>query len=249
MLRESLRSHLITMPEIEVVGEAADGEVAVMEILRTVPDCVLLDLELPVMDGFEVMEAVRPELPHVKFLILSGHCSIYTVHQVRKAGVAGFIDKADSGLGILRTALREIAEGRTYFCDRFRDVAATARVGAGAFIPVLTQREQQILTYIAGANSKETIARNTGLSVFTVVKHRNNLLRKLGMPSTLQLTIFAIASGFKPMRLPRAGPGAKMSPPAPPTPAEKSLSRPSLIILARPPWQVMRSRPARQIAP
>ena len=59
MLRESLRSHLIMMPEIEVVGEAADGEVAVMEILRTVPDCVLLDLELPVMDGYTATGHIR----------------------------------------------------------------------------------------------------------------------------------------------------------------------------------------------
>ncbi len=206
MLRESLRSHLIAMPEIKFVGEAADGPSAIVGIRSTKPDCVLLDLELPLMDGFEVMEAVRLKLPGVKFLIMSGHCNLYTVNQVRKAGVAGFIDKSGSGLGILQTALREIADGRTYFTDRFRDVGAATRVGAGAFFPVLTKREQQILTYLAGGNSKETIARNTGLSVLTVVKHQNNLLRKLGMPSTLQLTIYAMANGFKPMRLPRAGP-------------------------------------------
>jgi len=109
MLLESVRSHMITLPEIEVVGEAADGEVAVMGILRTDPDYVLLDLELPVKDGFEVMEAVRLEQPGIKFLILSGHCSMYTVHQVKRAGVAGFIDKSDCGLAILRMALcREI---------------------------------------------------------------------------------------------------------------------------------------------
>lgn len=203
LIREVLRRHLVALPEVAVVGEAADGLAAVEVIRSTQPDCVLLDLELPGLDGFEVIAAIQPTMPAVKFLIMSGYCNQRVVQRARKAGVAGFIDKFGCGLDTLRTALNAVADGRAYFSDRFREIIASFGTKACVFAPVLTKREQEILGYIAGANSNDTIARNLGLSVKTVSTHRNNILRKLSISNTPHLVFYAMTNGFKPLRLPR----------------------------------------------
>jgi len=109
MFREVLRKVCGEELQHEVVGEAGDGTKAVEVVGRTLPDLVLLDLHLPSLDGFGVVEAIRKQAPHVKILVLSSHCDEYTVFRSEKAHVQGFVDKNTNSVATLKLAIAAVA--------------------------------------------------------------------------------------------------------------------------------------------
>lgn len=180
----------------EVVGEAGDGERAVEIIASLAPDLVLLDLHLPKLDGFGVLDAIRQAAPRLKVLVLSSHCDEYTVYRAERARVQGFVDKNTNTIATLQQAITTVETGRVWFSEAFRKAKAARHENPNSFDKVLGDRERDVLVQIGALLPIPEIARRLGLSSETVEKHRSNLLKKLNLASTADLARYARERGF-----------------------------------------------------
>ncbi|MEI7552439.1 MAG: response regulator transcription factor [Verrucomicrobiota bacterium] len=210
MFREVLRTVCADELGHEVVGEAADGRVAVQLAITTLPDLVLLDLHLPKLDGFEVAEALRQATPLVRILALSSHCDDYTVFRAEKARVQGFVDKNTSSVMALKAAITAVGQGQTYFSDLFLRIKANRHRDPHSFDKLLTERERVVLSMVGSALSDTDIAGRLGIAPKTAEKHRFNILKKFGLPTTVQLMRYARDHGFT--LASRLGSGGSASP-------------------------------------
>ncbi len=209
MFREVLRKVCVRDLKHEVVGEAGDGRQAVALALRTSPDLVLLDLHLPNLDGFGVVEALRQATPNIRILVLSSHCDDYTVFRAEHARVQGFVDKNTSAVATLRHAITAVSQGRVYFSAAFKQIKAARHGNPFSFDKLLTERERAVLALIGEPLTDDEIAGRLGRSKETIEKHRFNILRKLGLESTAALVRYAVDHGFT-LTAPRGGSGAML---------------------------------------
>jgi two-component system response regulator NreC len=196
MFREVLRKVCADDLGHEVVGEAGDGARAVDVVARTRPDLVLLDLHLPSLDGFGVVEAVRKISPQVRILVLSSHCDEYTVFRSERAHVHGFVDKNTNSVAMLKTAIGAVAEGKVWFSEVFLKTKAARHRDPSSFDKLLTRRERAVLMLIGLPLTDAEISVELEIAVETVEKHRFNILRKLGFQSTTELVRYARERGF-----------------------------------------------------
>jgi DNA-binding NarL/FixJ family response regulator len=179
-----------------VVGESDSGVKAVEMILRLKPDAVILDLSLPDMDGFNVVDRVRKQLPMLRVLVVSSHCDDYTLFRVEKSGVQGFVDKNSNTVETLREALLAIETGRIYFSSAFQAAKNARRADPASFSKVLSDRELAVLSLIGQGLSDSEIGERLGVSYRTAQTHRSWILRKLEIKGTPKLIAFAIENGF-----------------------------------------------------
>lgn len=196
MFRDVIRKICVAQFGHEVVGETESGRKAVEMILQTKPDVVILDLSLPDLDGFTVVDRVQRELPGLRILVLSSHCDDYTLFRVEQTGVHGFLDKTTNSVETLRDALREIAAGRVYFSESFQQARLARRTNPNSFTKVLSEWERAILSLVGQGLSDAEIGKRLTLSPRTVQTHRSHLLRKLAIKNTPKLIAFAIENGF-----------------------------------------------------
>lgn len=196
MFREVLRKVCVEELQHEVVAEAEDGARAVSVVTAAKPDLVLLDLHLPNLDGFGVVEAIRKANERVRVLVLSSHCDEYTVFHAERVRVQGFVDKNTNSVATLKTAISEIAEGRVWFSPAFLRVKAERHRDPESFDKLLTLRERSVLALIGVPLSDPEIARRLDISAETVEKHRFNILRKLGLTTRAELARYACEHGF-----------------------------------------------------
>lgn len=196
MFREVLRKVCADDLKHEVVGEADDGARAVALVTRTKPHLVLLDLHLPNLDGFGVIEAIRKVDPKVLVLVLSSHCDEYTVFRAERVHVQGFVDKNTNSVATLKTAITEIARGRVWFSPAFERVKSARHRDPHSFDKLLTKRESAVLALVGQPMTDPEIAERLQISVETVEKHRYNVLKKLGLDSREELARYAREHGF-----------------------------------------------------
>ncbi len=196
MFREVLRKVCGAELGHEVVGEAEDGKRAVEVVAQTRPDLVLLDLHLPSLDGFGVVEEIRKRAPQVKILVLSSHCDEYTVYRSERAHVQGFVDKNTNSVATLKEAIGAIADGKVWFSPAFAKAKAARLRDPRSFDKLLTQRERDVLALVGLPLSDGEIAAELGIAAETVEKHRFNILRKLDLQSTAELVRYAREHGF-----------------------------------------------------
>lgn len=196
MFREVLRKVCVRDLRHEVVGEAADGRGAVTLVLETKPDLVLLDLHLPKLDGFGVVEAIRHASPAIRILVLSSHCDDFTVFRAEKAHVNGFVDKNTNTVAILKKAITMVLDGLTFFSPEFLRIKSERHLNPQAFDKLLTDRERTILALIGEPYQDWEIAMRLQLTEGTVEKHRFNILKKLDLKSTVKLVRYAREHGF-----------------------------------------------------
>lgn len=195
MFRDVIRKCVVQFGHT-VAGETDSGKKAVELILATKPDAVVLDLSLPDMDGFNVVDRVLKAIPSVRILVVSSHCDDYTLFRVEKSGVHGFLDKNSNTLETLGEALKSIEEGRIYFSAAFLAAKTARRTDPRSFTKVLSEWERAILSLIGQGLSDEEIGERLSLSHRTVQTHRSNILRKLDIKGTPKLIAFAIEHGF-----------------------------------------------------
>lgn len=195
MIRDVIKKVCVTFGH-KVIGQTESGVEAVALITKHRPDAVILDLSLPDMDGFNVADRVLKVLPDLRILMLSSHCDDYTLFRVEKSGVHGFIDKNSNTVGILREALKSIAQGRIYFSQAFQAARMARRTDPRSFIKVLSDWERAILSLIGHGLTDEEIGERLNLSPRTVQTHRSNILRKLDLRGTPKLIAFAVENGF-----------------------------------------------------
>lgn len=197
LVRAGIRALLASMPEIEVVGEAADGEAAVQLALQLQPDIVLMDISMKGMNGLQAAARIHDELPATRVIILSMHATNDYLQQALRAGAAGYMLK-DAATLELQMALAAVARGGTYLSP-----AVSAQVVEGylqndmlAENKVLTPRQNEILRLIAAGQSTKEIAFHLNLSSKTVDAHRAQLMDRLGIRDIAGLVRYAIRTGL-----------------------------------------------------
>ncbi|MBI2832223.1 MAG: response regulator transcription factor [Chloroflexi bacterium] len=201
IVREGLRSLLQAQPDIEVVGEAADGEEAVRKTEELQPDVVLMDITMPGMSGLEATRQIRKDNPNVKILVLTMHESDEYFFKMLDAGVSGYFVKGGSSNELL-AALKTISQGDVYLYPTMAKKLLSdylQRVRAGADKETydgLTGRERQILKLIAEGRTTQDIADSLVLSGATVQTHRAHIMSKLGLRSRTELIKYAIKHGY-----------------------------------------------------
>jgi len=197
VVRKGISSCLVRHEHLEIVGEAADGQEAMKKARELMPDIVLMDIDMPEMDGLEVTESLRKELPKIKVLILSMHSNTEYVMRIIQSGASGYILKEAPTEELVR-AIDIVNTGEAFFSPEVARVALNKYVRGGASDPAaqLTNREREVLVQIAEGLSNKEIASKLGVGVRTVETHRERIMRKLNIHSVAGLTKFAISKGL-----------------------------------------------------
>ena len=201
IVREGLRSLLELGSDFEVVGEAATGRQAVDLARKLRPTVVVMDIAMPMLNGFEATRQILLAAPDTKVLVLSAHSDDEYVAHMAAVGASGYLVKQNSGQ-VLVHAIKEVASGRQYFSPSIskRQGNAERRAresGAARGKPKrsLTGREAEVLQLVAEGAANKQVAAELGISVKTVEKHRQQLMDKLDIHDTAGLTRHAIATG------------------------------------------------------
>lgn len=197
VVRRGLRQILQDEPGLAVQAEAADGHEALEAVRARSFDVVVLDVSMPGRNGLEVLEEIRRARPSLPVLILSVHPEEQLALRLLKAGAAGYVSK-DSAPEELVTAIRRVAKGGKYMSPTLAD-RLVEHLQAPAAEPrheSLSDREFEVLLALAGGQRIKEIAAHHNLSVKTVSTYRARVLRKLGVQSNAELTLYAARQGL-----------------------------------------------------
>ena len=198
VVRRGLRGFLELDSELEVVGEASNGEEAVALARRLKPDVVLMDLLMPVMDGIEATREIRRQLPEVEVVALTSVLEDAAVTGAIKAGAIGYLLKTTDA-DELCEAIKAAAAGQVRLAPEaaarlMREVRSPS--SPEALTEPLTERETEVLTLLARGKANKQIARDLFVALSTVKTHVNNLYRKLDISSRTQAALYAARIGL-----------------------------------------------------
>lgn len=198
IVRRGIRALLTTEPEIEVVGEAQDGQEALARIQALAPDVILLDLLMPRMDGIEVTRRVVADDPRARILVLTSFAADDKVFPAIKAGALGYLLK-DTGPEALVSAIRQVYRGESSLSPAIarKVLHELSRPSDRPPTPdPLTERELEVLQVIAQGKSNAEIAEALIISEATVRTHVSNILGKLHLASRTQAALYALREGL-----------------------------------------------------
>ncbi len=196
LVRAGIRALINRLAGMEVVAEAGDGREALRLIEQLQPDVALLDITMPGLNGFEVLDYVTRYSPGVRVIILSIHQSREYATQALKAGAAGYLPKAAAS-NELKEAIDTVTRGETYVSNEVAPDGIPASADTEqSRLEKLTPRQREILTLIAQANATKDIARSLNISVKTVESHRSKLMERLGIHDVAGLVRYAIRMGL-----------------------------------------------------
>ena len=201
VLRAGLRRLIGEQPDMDVVGEAADGEEAVRRTRELRPDVALMDLTMPGLGGLKAIERIRQDCPETRVLVLTMHDVPAYLRSVLAAGGSGYVVKRAADSELL-SAIRSVYRGRTVLDPTLAvqvvqsGLGKRPPVGGGAAAPHLSQREQEVLDLVAQGYTNQQIADRLGLSVKTVETYRARLVQKLGLRSRAELLRYAMDTGL-----------------------------------------------------
>lgn len=196
LLRKGLQQLANLCPEVEIIGEADNGEQGLASVQALRPDLVLLDLNMPGMNGLETLKALKQMEPAPKVVILTVSDEQEDVVAALRRGADGYLLK-DMDPEALLNKLHELAEGRLVMSSNIAECAAlalrTENLNARESGPVgLTKREREILIHISGGESNKVIARKLHIAETTVKVHVRHLLKKLGLKSRVDAAVWAV---------------------------------------------------------
>ena len=194
VVREGLVTLLSTMPHVEVVGSAGDGEEALALVAHAAPDVVLMDLRMPRVDGIEATRRVRAQHPSTQVVVFTTYADDESILDALHAGAIGYLTK-DAGREHIRRAIEAAADGQAVL-----DSAVQARLVEAARLPSsapselpdgLTDREGEVLRLIASGKSNGEIAALLFVSEATVKTHINHIFAKTGSRDRAQAVSYA----------------------------------------------------------
>lgn len=191
MVAEGIEAILETYDDLTVVGTLSNGQQVIDQLETLAPDVILLDLNMPQVNGLTATEIILERRPQTKILILSMHDSSEYINSALSHGAAGYVLK-DVPTEEIKRAIDAVMAGQQYLCPgasrSLKPALATER-------EQLTNREQSILLQLAQGKSNKEVALELDISVRTVETHRKNIKRKLGISSTAGLTRYALEHG------------------------------------------------------
>jgi len=200
LMRAGVKALLQATEDIDVVGEAEDGDEAVREARRLGPDVVLMDVAMPGLGGLEATLVLRKERPEIKILVLTQYEDREYVSRFLKAGVAGYVLKRAAASELV-AAIRAVHRGGLVLDPEIaRDVLNEPGREASPDqledpYESLTDREKQVLKLVAEGSSNKEVAETLDISVKTAMAHREHLMEKLGVHSRTELIKFALRRG------------------------------------------------------
>jgi DNA-binding NarL/FixJ family response regulator len=198
VLRDGVRALLDLSPDIEVVGEAADGQEAIERCRALDPDVALLDVAMPGLGGLEAALTIGRDNPRTRVVVLTQYADREYVTRFLKAGVAGYVLKRSAGAELV-AAVRAAASGGLVLDPAVARDALEAPEGvAGDPYDSLTPREKQVLKLVAEGKANKEIADTLGIGLRTAMSHREHLMAKLGAKGRTELIRFAIRRGVIP---------------------------------------------------
>ena len=201
VLRQGLRSLLDASGEFKVVGEAADGADAIHLITNCNPDLVLLDLNMPKMDGISVIKDLKKRYPDIKILVLTMFKTEEYVLEVFQSGAEGYCLKS-SPYDELLLGIRAVLSGKRFISPDISDSVLEGYLEGKRTLKTksswdtLTQREREVLKLVGEGYKNKEIADYLCISVKTVEKHRANIMQKLDLHTASALTAYAFERGF-----------------------------------------------------
>jgi len=203
IVRDGINALLMLENDIEVVGEAANAD-ELYSLLKTLKvNLLLLDIIMPGKSGIEIAEEVNNNFPDIKIIILSSDLGENSIFQAIHAGIAGYLPK-DVKKQELLDAIRQVSADKEYYSDAipttiFKNYKAFAQAGKKSKFEstiALTEREKEIVYWFAEGLSYKEIAAKLFISPRTVESHKNNIMEKLGLKTTVDMIKYAIKSGL-----------------------------------------------------
>jgi DNA-binding NarL/FixJ family response regulator len=197
IVREGLKRIVEAVPDLAVVGEAADGS-EVMQRVRDLDFQVLvLDLSMPGRSGMELIKLVKAEKPRLRILVLSMHQEMQYAVRAIKSGASGYLTK-DSAPALLEPAIRKVASGGAYVSAEVAEQLALGAMPGNDAAPhgALSNREFEVFRMLVAGQSVTGIAAALHLSVKTVSTHKANLMHKLDLQNPSELVRYAIKHGL-----------------------------------------------------
>ncbi len=198
IMRDGIRALLNLHDDIEIVGEASEGNEAIQKAQELAPDVIVMDIAMPRMDGLEATRRITKQNPKAKVLMLTQHDNREYILSAIRAGSAGYIPKRALGSELV-LAIRAIHRGDSFLypsaatalIDDYRQQTQTADA-----YDQLTPREREILKLIAEGHTSREIAEKLFISLKTVMGHRTKIMEKLGLRNRTELIKYAMRKGL-----------------------------------------------------
>lgn len=213
LFREGLRHHLTGVPDFRIAGEASNGQQAIQLVDNTDPDVVLMEVDLPGVNGLEVARAIKRTHPHIGIVLLSASMDGQQVVKAIRAGVAAYVPRNVAPEKLLRT-LNQVQRGDYPINDLVLSLPEVAGQVLAAFRQMavdedtqsiyspLSPRELQVLELVAAGRTNKEIAVNLDISNQTVKNHVSSILRKLAVNDRTQAVVYAMRRGWIKVALP-----------------------------------------------
>jgi len=203
LVRDGIRSLIRDAKNIEVIEEASDGYELLEKLKTTKPDIIVLDISMPRLSGIDAIKKIKEEFPSVKVLVLSMFTSEEYIFNAIKAGARGYLPKNTSKKELLE-AIYSIHAGNEYFSESISNIILKSYIKkvksnddySGKTQNVLSSRELEILTLFAEGNTNQEIAEKLFISIRTVESHKNHIMQKLELKTTVDLVKFAIKNNI-----------------------------------------------------
>ena len=193
LVRSGIKNILEQASDIKVVAEASNGQEAITAVKLQRPDVVLLDIQMPVMDGIDTCKQLKKTWPDIKILMLTVHEEELYALRLIEAGALGYITKR-ADIDELHKAVRLVSKGSMYLSDQCKDqiiYQLLQKKGKTDILGALSDREIQVFYLIVQGKKSKDIANDLGLSIKTVANHRYHILQKLNLERTVDLISFA----------------------------------------------------------
>ncbi len=199
-VREGVKLLVNAQPDMAVIGEAGDGEIAIEKVAELNPDILLMDISMPNLNGLKATGRLRRLYPHLKILILTRHTDDGYLQQLLSAGANGYVLKQSAPTELV-TAIRTIAGGNAYLDPCLTRKVMGGYVNRSASMRGenkgdVTDRENEVLRLIALGYSNQEIGTKLDLSIKTIETHKSNAMRKLGISSRIDIVRYAILQNW-----------------------------------------------------